>query len=71
MNTSSASRVQKHRDAMRAEGLRPVQLWVPDTRSAAFAKECQRQSAMLLQDPAEAQEIAWAETAAAQTKGWV
>ncbi|MCA9324999.1 DUF3018 family protein, partial [Candidatus Saccharibacteria bacterium] len=25
------SRVQKHRDALRKTGLRPVQIWVPDT----------------------------------------
>ena len=63
--------VQKHRDALRAGGLRPVQIWVPDTRSADFAQECQRQSRMLAQDPHEAQEAAWAEAAAAQTPGWV
>jgi hypothetical protein len=25
-------------------GLRPVQIWVPDTRRPDFAKECRRQS---------------------------
>lgn len=38
------SRVQKHRDALRMAGLRPVQIWVPDTRRPNFAEECQRQS---------------------------
>jgi len=38
------SRVQKHRDALRAAGLRPVQIWVPDTRRPNFAQECRRQS---------------------------
>jgi len=37
-------RVQKHRDAMRAAGLRPVQIWVPDTRRPGFAEECRRQA---------------------------
>ncbi|MGH8090339.1 MAG: antitoxin MazE family protein [Rudaea sp.] len=37
------ARVQKHRDALRMAGLRPVQLWVPDTRRPDFAKECRRQ----------------------------
>ena len=37
-------RVQKHRDALRQAGLRPVQIWVPDTRPADFAKECERQA---------------------------
>ncbi len=38
------SRVQKHRDALRMAGLRPVQIWVPDTRRPDFAEECRRQS---------------------------
>jgi mRNA interferase MazF len=38
-----AGRVQKHRDALRATGLRPVQLWVTDTRRPGFAAECRRQ----------------------------
>ena len=71
MTASSASRVQQHRDALRAKGLRPVQIWVPDTRNAAFAQECQRQSRLLAKDPHEAQAIAWAEAAAALTPGWV
>lgn len=38
------ARVQKHRDALRQAALRPIQLWVPDTRRPGFAQECQRQS---------------------------
>ena len=40
-------RVQKHRDALRMAGLRPVQIWVPDTRRPEFAKECRRQSQLV------------------------
>ena len=43
------SRVQKHRDALRMAGLRPVQIWVPDTRRPNFAKECRRQSELVAQ----------------------
>ena len=43
------ARVQKHRDALRQAGLRPVQLWVPDTRRPDFAEECQRQSLLAAQ----------------------
>ena len=39
-------RVQKHRDAPRARGLRPVPVWVPDTRAEGFAEECARQVAL-------------------------
>ena len=37
-------RVQAHRERLRAQGLRPIQVWVPDTRSARFAQEAHRQS---------------------------
>jgi hypothetical protein len=42
-------RVQKHREALRMAGLRPVQIWVPDTRRAGFAEECRRQSRLAAQ----------------------
>jgi hypothetical protein len=44
MATSVNQRVQKRRDVLRAAGLRPVQIWVPDTRRPGFAEECHRQS---------------------------
>jgi hypothetical protein len=39
-----AERVQKRRQALRAAGLRPLQIWVPDTRKPGFAEECRRQA---------------------------
>jgi hypothetical protein len=44
MPASSSARVQKRRAALRRAGLRPVQIWVPDTRNRRFASECRRQS---------------------------
>ena len=40
-----SDRVRSHRARLRAQGLRPVQIWVPDTRSPGFAAEAHRQSA--------------------------
>ena len=37
-------RVRKHRAGLRAAGLRPVQIWVPDVRARAFASAARRQS---------------------------
>lgn len=37
-------RVKKRRDALRRAGLRPVQIWVPDTRQPGFARQCRIQS---------------------------
>lgn len=41
---SSREKVQAHRQRLRRKGLRPVQIWVPDVRSRAFAAEAHRQS---------------------------
>jgi len=49
--------------------MRPVQLWVPDTRSADFAAECRRQSALLDADPQERDILDWIEQVA-DTDGW-
>jgi hypothetical protein len=41
---SVRDRVAEHRKRMRAQGLRPVQIWIPDVRSADFAAEAHRQA---------------------------
>lgn len=69
MATPVAVRVQKRRDAMRMAGLRPVQLWVPDTRRPSFAEECHRQSALVRNDPQESEVLTWIE-AASDMAGW-
>ncbi len=37
-------KVQEHRDRLRARGLRPIQIWVPDARASSFRAEAHRQS---------------------------
>ena len=44
---TTAQRVAKRRAALRAQGLRPIQIWVPDTRAPGFAEECARQAAIV------------------------
>jgi len=39
-------RVAEHRARLRRQGLRPVQIWVPDVRAPGFAVEAHRQSAL-------------------------
>lgn len=41
---TSRDKVQAHRKRLRRQGLRPIQIWVPDVRSTAFAAEAHRQS---------------------------
>lgn len=38
-------RVRTHRERLRAQGLRPIQIWVPDVRAPGFAEAAHRQSA--------------------------
>jgi len=38
-------RVSSHRARLRAQGMRPIQIWVPDVRSSEFEAEAHRQSA--------------------------
>ena len=40
-------RVNAYRARMRAQGLRPIQIWVPDVRSPVFAAEAHRQAALV------------------------
>lgn len=42
--SSSKDKVQAHRDRLRRQGLRPIQIWVPDVRAPAFAEQAHRQS---------------------------
>jgi hypothetical protein len=37
-------KVGEHRARLRAQGLRPIQIWVPDVRAPAFRSEAHRQS---------------------------
>lgn len=41
---TSREKVHAHRDRLRRQGLRPVQIWVPDVRAPGFAAKAHRQS---------------------------
>jgi hypothetical protein len=43
-STPSRDKVEKHRWRLRQQVLRPIQIWVPDLRSPALAREAHRQS---------------------------
>jgi len=69
MQMKVGERVAKHRAALRKAGLRPIQIWVPDTKRKGFAAECRRQCLRLRDDPAEKEILAWIEKAA-DVRGW-
>jgi hypothetical protein len=41
---SSRDKVRLHRERLRAQGLRPVQIWVPDVRARSFVSAARKQS---------------------------
>jgi hypothetical protein len=41
---SSRDKVRMHRERLRAQGLRPVQIWVPDVRARSFLSAARKQS---------------------------
>ncbi len=65
-------RVQKRRDALRMAGLRPVQIWVPDTRRPDFGEECRRQCLLVAEaDKADTAMQQFMDEALAEVDGWV
>ena len=58
---SSNQKVRAFRARMRAKGQRLVQMWVPDTNTAQFAKEATRQSLAANRSALAADDQAWAE----------
>lgn len=48
---NTRDRVRQHRARLRQRGLRPIQIWVPDVRSAEFADQAHAQSALAANSP--------------------
>ena len=70
-STRVNERVQRHRDALRMAGLRPIQIWVPDTRRPSFAEECRRQARLVVAaDSADADLQQFMDDALENLDGW-
>jgi Protein of unknown function (DUF3018) len=71
MQLNVAQRVQKHRIHLRASGLRPVQIWVPDVRQPTFAQECLRQTRLAaVNDASDSTLDDWMNAAVIDIDGW-
>lgn len=71
MSNNLAERVRKHRSGLRAAGLRPVQIWAPDTRRPEFADEARRQSRLVARaDAADVESLDFLDEALADVPGW-
>lgn len=57
--TPSRVKVSEHRARLRAQGLRPIQIWVPDVRARAFKAEAHRQSGLVAASPQAAEDQAF------------
>jgi antidote-toxin recognition MazE-like antitoxin len=67
--STSRSKVRAHRDRLRKLGLRPVQIWVPDVRSKAFARAAHRQSLAVAKSPHAKKDQAFVDAIAAWDAG--
>ena len=66
----SALKVARSRERMRAAGLRPVQFWVPDTRSQSYTDALRLQCLALKEDPAETDVLGMTTEAVGLIEGW-
>jgi hypothetical protein len=62
---TSRDKVRAHRERLRRQGLRPIQIWVPDVRSPAFAAEAHRQSLLIARSSGEPSDQAWVDAISA------
>ena len=69
MALSTTEKAAKYRERLRAQGLRPVQIWVPDTRSKTLVEEVRRQSLRVSQKD-ESDLMDELDMAASQTEEW-
>ena len=49
--TDGAKRVRKHREKMKAAGLKPVTIWVPDVNNPEFKARLAREIELINADP--------------------
>lgn len=55
--------MEAYRARLRAQGLRPKTIWVPDTRSDSFAERVRRDSLSVRDLPSEREALDWIEDA--------
>jgi hypothetical protein len=65
-SSGSRDKVRTYRARMRARGLRPVQIWVPDTRTAKFRAAAHRQSLVIARSEGERDDQAFSDAVSEQ-----
>jgi hypothetical protein len=69
MVLSASEKTAKFRERLRAQGLRPIQIWVPDVRSKTLVEEVRRQSLRVSRKD-ETDLMDELDMSAAQTEDW-
>ena len=69
MALSASEKTAKFREKLRAQGLRPIQIWVPDIRSKILVEEVRRQS-MRVSGKEESDFMDELDMSTAQTEDW-
>jgi len=67
---ATREKVSAYRARLRAQGLRPVQLWLPDVRSPDFAAQAHREALGIANSPEEADEQAFIDAISAPLDEW-
>ncbi len=68
---SSRDRVARRRAAMRAQGLRPKQIWVPDLRDPEVQARIRAQCEALVKSPGYQEDMDWVLAVQAETWEWL
>jgi hypothetical protein len=66
--TDGAKRVRKHREKMKAAGLKPVTIWVPDVNASGFKEEIARAIEIIKNSPGE--KVILEELSDVDIEGW-
>jgi len=66
---ATRERVRAYRERLRRQGLRPIQIWVPDVRSPAFRAEAHRQSLAVARSPYEPDDRAFIDAVSELNEG--
>ncbi len=66
----SKEKTHPHRERLRKEGLRPIEIWVPDVRSCDFQIEAHRQSLAVAQSRHEADDQAFIDAVSEFSDKW-
>ena len=68
--STATATVRRHRERMRAQGMRIVQFWAPDTSAESFGAEARRQSLLVSRQDRRENLNDALDAAAAAIEGW-